>query len=294
MGEYKYSEAPIEEETEESSHRVEMTDQIKSKYEEEIYELVQNCIENKSEVDPLPDVPEESKFPHEEYVQKMDNFNILMGERTARTVFLDSLSNYNLKKETKLQSWDSFNQLSEMVLICLNKIDHDDDRENALRLIELCNNFYIELEKTVNDFNLSTPEKMLYKNYLTKSIENHRLIRDSNFWEKLIFESIRKELRNEFFEYQYEIDTENAYKEIIYYKLMHIISTMLIFKIDKKEIKDLIVNFCDSHDLWEEQRINLISKIANYESAEERLQREQELKKRQEEYKEEYSPNGHK
>lgn len=117
LGEYKYSEAPIEEEYDMSSHRIEMTDQIKSKYEEEIYELVENCIENKSSTKPSPDIPEESKLPHEEYVQKMDNFNILMSERTARTVFLDSLNNYSMKKDTKLNSWDSFNQLSEMVLI---------------------------------------------------------------------------------------------------------------------------------------------------------------------------------
>ena len=62
---------------------------------------------------------------------------------------------------------------------------------------------------------------------------NHALIRDIDFWEKLIFESIRRELKTEFFEYEYEVDTENAYREIIYYKLSAMITYMLSFKVSK-------------------------------------------------------------
>ena len=273
LGEYKFSEPTEENQNKISGPEAELSDPVKSKYEEEIYELVVACISNDQNSTQNNSPPKSS----DEYLQKMDDFKILMDEKTARTVFLDCLNNYWIKEDTKINYWESFSQISDMVIICLNRIDAHDDRENSLRLIEVCDKFYIDSDKSPYDrIDSETQEKLTYKIYLTSSIENHKLVKDINFWEKIIFESIRKELRNEFFEYQYEIDTENAYKEIIYFKMSHIVSTMLRFKIDKDEIKNLVVHFCDSHELWREHRINLISKIANYESLEDQIRREKE------------------
>ena len=90
------------------------------------------------------------------------------------------------------------------------------------------------------------------------------IVKDLNFWEKWIFESIRRELKNDFFEYDYEADTENAFREIIYYRLSSLITTMLNFGISKNDTKSLVTKFWESHDLRQEQCISLISKIANF------------------------------
>jgi len=90
------------------------------------------------------------------------------------------------------------------------------------------------------------------------------MLHNINFWEKVIFESIRRELRNEFFIYDYDNNTENTYRKIIYSTLSLVILDMLSFKIDKTEVRELVLQFCESHGLTEDQIINLITKIANY------------------------------
>lgn len=111
----------------------------------------------------------------------------------------------------------------------------------------------------------------------------------------MAFESIRRELKNEFFEYDYEADTENAFREVIFYKLSSMLTSMMSFGVSKDDTKELVVKFCESHELRQDQRISLISRIANYgiwiivnlETPEQGIEREQENIKQQEEEQDE-------
>ena len=120
-----------------------------------------------------------------------------------------------------------------MMIECVEKIGKFNDMETAIKIIEICNSFYIEVKEK------GKPPRM----YLTKCIQDHSLFKDINFWEKIVFESIKIELRNEFFVYDYDSNTQNTYRKIIMSTLSLIILDMLSFKIDKNEVRELVLKF---------------------------------------------------
>lgn len=247
IGEYRYHEAPDTPEGEgDSQEPLQISDQIKFKYEEEIYEIVQNVWENKITLIEQSDEQSESQAIREK-------FETLMEEKIGRSVFLQCLNNYKVKRDTVIPSKEIFNSLSIMTLDWVDKLNIHGDIENALGIIDVCNSFYIENKEK------GMPSRM----YLTSCLQGHKMLKDINFWEKAIFESIRRELRSEFFVYDYDNNTQNTYRKIIFSTLSLAILDMLSFKIEKTEVRELILKFWETHDLTEDQIINLISKIAN-------------------------------
>ena len=67
-----------------------------------------------------------------------------MVEKLGRSVFLDYLNTFWDKKDVKLPSKSSFNELSRLIISCFDRILSFNDRENGLKLIETWNHFYYE------------------------------------------------------------------------------------------------------------------------------------------------------
>ena len=187
-------------------------------------------------------------------IDQKQKFEALMSDKVGRTAFLEWFNYYKQNKDIIIPTKEAFHNLSVLVLVWFDKVQENDDRENALQLLDQLNRFYIEIKEQ------GKPPRM----YLTKCIERHKMLQDLSFWEKIIFESIRKGLRDEFSEYEYQFDVESAYRELIYAKLSLFIMDMLSFHLDKKDVKEVIVQFCESHELTHDQRISLIAKVANF------------------------------
>jgi len=217
FGEYKFDEIP-----EESSSTPVIHDPIKSKYEEDIFSLVQSIINEEERKGPISQI-------------EMDNFILIMEEKLGRSVLLDYLNTFGTK-DIKLANKAAFDELSDIIVACFDRVLRHNDRENGLKLVETCDKFYY-----LHSSNGEVKETM--RIYLTRSIENLGPVKDTEFWEKMIFESIRRELKNDFFEYDFEADTENAYREIVFYRLSNFLSTMLSFGISKDKTKTLIIKF---------------------------------------------------
>ncbi|CAI2387815.1 unnamed protein product [Moneuplotes crassus] len=252
FGEYKFVEA----EDEESEVPV-IHDPVKSKYEEEIFSLVQSLVSEDAIKEPLTQM-------------EMDNFISIMEQKLGRTVLLDYLKAWSGQNSPRINSRLCFEQLSRLIIGCFDRILTHDDRESGLKLIEICNNIFYQQDPSKEIIDTSQP----LRKYLSSCIENLGPVKKIGFWEKMAFESIRRELKNEFFEYDYEADTENAFREIIFYKLSSLLTMMLSFGVSKDDTKKLVVKFCESHELRQDQRIHLISRIANYETYEEKAARQ--------------------
>ena len=90
------------------------------------------------------------------------------------------------------------------------------------------------------------------------------MFKDLDFWEKAIFESIKEELRSDFFSSDYDSNWENTTREILYSKLLSLQTFMLSFRIEKPKVKSLIIKYCNSYKLTQDQTIMLIQKMANF------------------------------
>ena len=117
----------------------------------------------------------------------------------------------------------------------------------------------------------NTEKGMAPRTYLKKVLEEHQLFQDINFWDAAVFESIKNELSSDFYS---EANKLISAKELLYSKLLQLQTYMLGFRIPKDQVKELIVKYCQSYSLNEEQIIQLIHKIANYGSEEVVLEQE--------------------
>ena len=267
IGEYKYSEL-IEPPKSEHNQQIEVeevkqTENLRDsvpekkdiKLHNEVFEIFEKWWNSKIDLISSPENQANLENGGNELAaEQRQKFGMLMRDRIGRTAFLEWFNYYKQNKDIIIPTKEAFNNLSVLVLVWFDEIQATDDRENALQLLDQLNRFYIEIKEQ------GKPPRM----YLTKWIERHKMLQDLSFWEKIIFESIRKGLRDEFSEYEYQFDVESAYRELIYAKLSLFIMDMLSFHLDKKDVKNIIVQFWESHELTHDQRINLIAKVANF------------------------------
>ena len=106
------------------------------------------------------------------------------------------------------------------------------------------------------------PNSQNKKQFLHAKISNHPIWKTLNYWESLIFESIKEEIENQK-EYNLEKnetknETTSRYKNIIFGQLASFSYNMLIFNFDKKVVKKSILNFCENHEISNENREVLI------------------------------------
>lgn len=67
-----------------------------------------------------------------------------MEQKLGRSVFLDYLKTCLVNNKEKVPTRLCFDELSKLIISCFDRILKHDDRENGLKLIEICNNFYYQ------------------------------------------------------------------------------------------------------------------------------------------------------
>lgn len=85
-----------------------------------------------------------------------------------------------------------------------------------------------------------------------------------DFWEMAIYSSLQEEANSEFFNYEFDVNPNATKKELIYVKLAYLITDMLSLRMEKSEVKKLVVKYVHRFELLPEHQINLIEKVANY------------------------------
>ncbi len=116
-------------------------------------------------------------YQNEAVDQAKERFEVMMSEEVGRDGFLDHLGSKKIRNELIIPSKRAYESLSVLVLIALDAIDQAEDIKNALRLVELSNQFFVENKELG-----SHP-----RSYLSKILEAHQMFTDIDFWEKAIF-----------------------------------------------------------------------------------------------------------
>ena len=176
IGEYAYQEW----ENSEIFQAKGKVDEVKMKMEEEIGEVLEACWKGEADGTSFKLMqPQLSAYER----QSKERFAVIVDEKKGRDVFLSALNRRRLENELIFPSKDAYHNVSILVVEVLEKIERDADVSSALKLIDLCNHFFVQ-----ND---PVEEKGLPpRSYLSKVIESHQMFKDLGFWEKAIFESI--------------------------------------------------------------------------------------------------------
>jgi hypothetical protein len=100
------------------------------------------------------------------------------------------------------------------------------------------------------------------KVYLQVELVEHPLWRELTFWESAIFDSIKEELLNQkTFNFENsETLGETAYREksLIFGQLGSYSQNMMMFNVERQEVKNMVIKFSKTHGLTEQQLKDLL------------------------------------
>lgn len=111
----------------------------------------------------------------------------------------------------------NYNNLSSLMLLFLDITYKQMDVVSAMKILIFSNTFYIEYGK----------EDDIKKEYLQNGVSNHQIWHDIIFWEKVIYECIQEQFR----EQKHNQKNINLTREIVYTKLCSLQLDMLSFEI---------------------------------------------------------------
>ena len=162
-----------------------------------------------------------------------------MAHDDSRDFFCRQINVYRSQQCFAVTNQLAFEGLCAMIRAALDRVALDFDTPRALKLVILSNTFYFQ----------KPGESRVY---LQEGIKGNPLWRNMDFWERAVFESIREELRQNFFDPEMDDEERSTLrKNLIFAKLCSVQHDMLSFEVPKPEVKFFISQFCTAYGLTE-------------------------------------------
>ena len=160
----------------------------------------------------------------------------LLDKHHNRVVFLQQITLYRSKGEFEI-SLQTFDILSKLFNIIINKAQDDSDFHSIENIIILSHTYYIKGEKKDD------------KIYLQKRIKNNDIFKSKNFWEEFLDFSINKAIvknvNNDIESGNISIgnrkETGDKMKNIVFSQIVPYVHNMKAFEIDKEIIKEIVI-----------------------------------------------------
>ena len=160
----------------------------------------------------------------------------LLDKHHNRVVFLQQITLYRSKGEFEI-SLQTFDILSKLFNIIINKAKDDSDFHSIENIIILSHTYYIKGEKKDD------------KIYLQKRIKNNDIFKSKNFWEEFLDFSINKAIvknvNNDIESGNISIgnrkETGDKMKNIVFSQIVPYVHNMKAFEIDKEIIKEIVI-----------------------------------------------------
>jgi hypothetical protein len=167
---------------------------------------------------------------------------------------------------------EGYNNIVKMLIVALNECYKIRDIYYTKRIVILSLTF----SKIINVPNGNGGVKE-EKIFLQTAVVQHAIWKDLDFWESAVFASIKEEMLSQkgYKLEATETDSDTLYrqKNLVFGQLASYGHNMLIFNLDKGEVKNLLTKFCKFYNLTEMQVKDIMSTLEQATKQNEHIQR---------------------